>query len=303
MRKKITLLLVLITFLTTLAVGCGSTKAETGTAIINAKASMDLLGKAKVVFVDMQTPEGYSEGHVKGAVNIGLNNIVVNVPYPNMLPPKSQIEDILGKNGISNDTTVIVYDNNNNMEAARFWWTLRLYGHEKVKVVSGGIKALTEIKADINSDSVNPTPVTYTAKEADSTMLATLAQVKDQVNDPKKNVLLLDTRTQGEFDEGTIPGSILFDYSNNNYKDGTYKSNQTIQIQYIENKITKDKTIIMYCKTSVRGAQTYLALYNAGYRNLKLYDGAWSEWSANKSLPIQKPDTKSPVNSDNNDNS
>ena len=66
---------------------------------------------------------------------------------------------------------------------------------------------------------------------------------------------------------------------------------RVIKIQYIENNIKSKNNIIMYCKTSIRGAQTYLALYNAGYRNLKLYDGAWVEWSSMGSLPIQKPET------------
>ena len=62
---------------------------------------------------------------------------------------------------------------------------------------------------------------------------------------------------------------------------------------YIHDKgIKPDKTIIMFCKTSIRAAQTYVALYNAGYRDLKIYDGAWVEWSADSSLPVETPSGK-----------
>jgi thiosulfate/3-mercaptopyruvate sulfurtransferase len=65
---------------------------------------------------------------------------------------------------------------------------------------------------------------------------------------------------------------------------------QQIRINYLELGVEPDDTVILFCKTSIRGAQTYLALYNAGYRNLKLYDGAWVEWSSKPSLPVQKPE-------------
>lgn len=294
---------VIIAALTMLSAGCGSTASGTeGQYIIEAKAVPGFISQGNTVVVDTQKPEDYDAGHLKGAVNISREDIVINKPVENMLAPKEKIEAVLGNNGISNDTLVIVYDNNNNMDAARFWWTLVVYGHEKVKVVSGGIKALQAAKLELSTEKASVTPVKYSAKDKNNNMIATIDEVKAQVDDPKKGFILLDTRNQEEFNQGTIPGSVLIDYAENNYKDGTYKSIQDIKIQYIENKITPDKTVIMYCKTSIRAAQTYLALYNAGYRSLKLYDGAWLEWSADKSLPSQTP-SENKVESNQKDNS
>lgn len=298
--------ILLFTIVVTIALastGCGSTSKDAdGRYIIDAKTAAGLMGKDGVAFIDMQNAEEYQKGHVKGAVSIERKDIVINIPVDNMLAPKGKIEDVMGRNGISNSTEVIVYDNMDNMDAARLWWTLMVYGHENVKVVSGGLKALQKEGIEITEEVPQVSEVKYTAKDKNTNMVATIKDVKDQVNEPQKNVVLLDTRTQEEYDQGTIPGSILMDYSNNNYKDGTYKSVQNIKIQYIENKITPDKTVIMYCKTSIRAAQTYLALYNAGYTNLKIYDGAWLEWSANKTLPVQTP-TGNKVESNNKDNS
>lgn len=281
---------VITTSLFILPTGCGTKKAgDEGQNIIDAKAVTQLMSNGNTIIVDMQKNEDYSKKHVKGAVNITRNDIVINVPVENMLAPKGKIEEVLGKNGISNDTTIIVYDNASNMDAARFWWTIMVYGHDKVKVVSGGLKALESAKLEMTSEKTTITPAKFTGKDKNIAMIATVDEVKAQVDNPEKNTILLDTRTQEEFDQGTIPGSVLLDYAENNYKDGTYKSVQNIKIQYIEKGMKSDKTIIMYCKTSIRAAQTYLALYNAGYRNLKLYDGAWLEWSANTTLPVQKP--------------
>lgn len=299
------LLVVMLAALAILPSGCSyPTSGPEGQCIVEAGQVKDLLGKGNAVLVDAQNSDVYSKEHIKGAVNISRADITISVPVENMLAPKENIEEVLGKNGISNSTTVIVYDDNNNMDAARLWWSLLVYGDENVKVVSGGLKALKAAKFETAAEVPNVTPVKYTAKDKNMNLIATIDEVKAQVDDPQKDVILLDTRTQEEFDAGTIPGSILLDYVNNDYKDGTYKSIQDIKIQYIEKGMTPDKNIIMYCKTSIRGAQTLLALYNAGYRNLKLYDGAWLEWSANNPTAVQQKDnTQKPVESNNQDNS
>ncbi|MGH4117856.1 sulfurtransferase [Clostridium sp.] len=281
----------IILSLAILTVGCGASKS--GNEIISAKQALDLVKKDNVVLVGVQKPETtlYDDEHVKGAVKIDLSDVIINEPVVNMLAPKEQIEKVMGKQGISNNTTVVIYDTNNNMDAARVWWTLKVYGHENVKVVSGGLAALEKAGAEITSEMPEIVTAEYVAKDKKEDMIAGLDEVKAQAKSPDKNTILLDTRSKEEYVAGTIPGSVLLEYINNNYSDGTYKPVEVIKIQYIENNIKSKNNVIMYCKTSIRGAQTYLALYNAGYRNLKLYDGAWAEWSSKGALPVQKPET------------
>lgn len=282
----------LVLLLMVLSTGCVTTTktaGEQGQDIISAEKAMELLNEDGVVLVDAQKSSDYKKGHLKGAINISRGDIVVLGPFPNMLAPKEKIEKVLGKSGITNDTMVVIYDNNSNMDSARLWWTLKVYGHEKMKVVSGGLQALLQAGAQQVTDVPEVTPVKYTAGDKNTELIATLEDVKKQVDDPDENVVLLDTRSQAEYDNGTIPSSILIDFHNNNYKDGTYRSIQDIHIIYREAGIDPDKTVIMFCKTSIRAAQTFLALHNAGYRKLKLYDGAWIEWSSDTSLPVQLP--------------
>ena len=292
--KRVLLLLLTASFIIS-AAGCSTTNtADEGQYIIEAKEAGGYIGKQDTVIVDMQKPEDYAKAHIKGAVNIALPEVVINTPVPNMLAPKEQIEKVLGSKGISNNTMVIIYDNNKNMEAARLWWTLRIYGHENAKVISGGFSALQAAKLEMTGEIPAAASAKYTAKEMDKSMIATIDEVKAQVDQPQSNVILLDTRTKEEFEQGTIPGSVLLDFNENNYKDGSYKKVIDTKIQYIENNITPDKAIIMYCKTSVRAAQTYLALYNAGYRNMKVYDGAWLEWELS-TKPQPQPEPAAPA--------
>ena len=285
LSRKIIFLVVVASLILAFA-GCSGTSAE-GEYIIEANSVSALLANENTVLVDMQNPEDYLKSHVKEAVNITRGDIVINEPVANMLAPKETIEQVMGNNGIGNDTMVIVYDNTSNMDAARIWWTLMVYGHENVKVVSGGLQALQKAGLEFTAEKTAITPVKFTAAEKNKNMIASIDDVQRQVNVPKDDIVLLDTRTQEEFDQGTIPGSVLFDYAENNNADGTYKSVNAIRMQYNDLNIKPEETVIMYCKTSVRGAETYLALYNAGYRNLKLFDSAWLGWTSNSSRPIQ----------------
>jgi thiosulfate/3-mercaptopyruvate sulfurtransferase len=290
--KNISKLMLVIMILIFVLTGCMGTETpgEKGQEIINAKKALKSLSGENVVLVDVQNSSAYKNGHIEGAVNINRNNITTFSPFPNMLASAEQVEKVLGKNGISNDTTIIIYDDNNNMDAARLWWTLKVYGHKNVKVVSGGLKAMLRAGADISTIIPDLKTVTYEITVKNEEIIATREDVETVVNNPQDDVILLDVRTEKEYSEGTIPGSILLDYIVNNYDDGTFRPVRQIHTLYRDKGITPEKTVIMYCKTSIRGAQTYLALYNAGYRKLMIYDGAWIEWSADSSLPVQTPD-------------
>lgn len=290
MRKvsKLMTLLALVLVLGVLSGCLGTTGQADGPYIVDAQKALSLVGEGAVL-VDARKAEAYEARHLEGSVNVSRADIVVNDPFPNLVGSREQIESVLGARGIENEDMLVVYDDNNHMDAARFWWTLKAYGNDQVRVVSGGYEAL---KAAGLAETDAPTavePSVYTAGDFDESMMATIDDVIDQLNYPESGTVLVDTRTLEEYEEGTIPTSIHIDYVENQYADGTYKSPQDIAILYMESDIPKDATVIMYCKTSIRGAQTYLALANAGYENLKLYDGAWVEWSADKALPVQTP--------------
>ncbi len=277
---------------TVLLFSCGQkAPGEINTEIITAKEAISLISDGKTVLIDARNFPDYSNGHIEGAVNISRADIVVNTPYINMLAPAVQIEELMGRKGIDNSMLIVVYDNNDNMDSARLWWTLKYYGNDTVKVVSGGLNALLSEGAKVSDQAVSRETKTYSISEERKNMIAVRDDLRELVDNPRSDAVIIDTRSQKEYEEeGTIPGSVLLNYKDNNFSDGTYKPVQQIRIRYLQEKIDYDKEIYMYCKTSIRGAQTYLALYNAGYRNLKLYDGAWVEWIANPMNPVFKPE-------------
>ena len=287
-RSTVILLLIIV-----ILAGCGiKTSGEKGTEIISAKEAVTLINSNIVILVDARSAMDYKKGHIENAVNVSRADIVTNAPYPNMLCSPEQLEKAMNAKGISNNSTVVIYDSNKNMDSARLWWTLKIYGHDTIKVVSGGMDTLIKEGLSVSTSVPEITTTVFKAGKLKSEMLALKKEIKNQINTPDQKTVILDTRTLEEYNAGTIPGSVLLDYIGNNFSDQTYRPVSQIQIRYLEEDIDYNDTVIMYCKTSIRGAQTYLALYNAGYRNLKLYDGAWVEWSASPANPVFKPETK-----------
>lgn len=287
--KKLTILLI-CTFIFTSFTACNpSHYEESDQKILSASSLSSYIGKENVTIVDMQSAEDYAQGHVAGAVNISKDDIVINVPVDNMLTSKNKIEKLMSANGIGNDTTVIAYDSN-KMNAPRLFWTMLMYGNENVKVVDGGVDAIKAAGIVLTTEAPAITPASYTAGEKQTQWLATAKDVMAQVDEPNSNVVLLDVRTDAEFvEKGKVPSSVMYDYNNNFYKDGTFKNTQTTRIDYINLDMRPEKEILMYCQTSMRAAPVFLRLYDAGYRNIKIYDGAYLEWSSNPNNPLDLP--------------
>jgi len=305
-RPVKTVIVLLILVLTAgMITGCNTSEyAQSGKVIIPAADLSNYIGAENTVIVDMQDEEAYAAAHVEGAVNIPLSDIVINVPVKNMLTSKSKLEKLLSAKGIGNDTVIVAYDDN-NMNAARLFWTMLMYQNTNVLVVDGGLSAIVSAGYELTADVPEITAAEYVAADKDETWLATIDDVKAQVDEPDANTILLDVRTEDEYYEsGKVPSSVMFDFYDNFYADGTLKDIQATRINYMQDGIKPANDIIMYCQTSMRAATVFLRLYDAGYRNLKLYDGAYLEWSSKNAAnpdayPVDIPEgITAPTNKD-----
>lgn len=288
--KNLTFFLLVIMLAVVISACNPSQYEETDSQLIRAADLSDFVANnSNVVIVDMQSPEDYAAGHVEGAVNIIKDDIVINVPVDNMLTSKSKFERLMGEKGIDNDSTILIYDND-RMSAARLWWTLLMYGNENARVIDGGLQGINNAGIELTGKVPNITPTTYVAGDKNKAYLAEMSDVLNQINEPNPDLVLLDVRTDQEYiEKGKIPSSIMMDYSNIFYSDNTFKDVQTTRINFMDNGMRPENEIILYCQTSMRAAPVFLSLYNAGYRNIRIYDGAYLEWSQNPNNPIELP--------------
>lgn len=255
----------------------------------------------RIVEVDVNT-KAYDEGHIPGAVAFNwqkeLQDQVVRAPVS-----KEQLESLLSQAGISNDTTIVLYGDNNNWFAAWALWILKYYGHKDVRLLDGGrVKWLAD-KREITTEVPSYAATTYTASQPHNDLRAFRDQVMKELGD--SNLALVDVRSPGEFSGellapanlpqegaqrgGHIPGAANIPWSQAVREDGTFKSAEELKALYGGKGVTPDKDIIAYCRIGERSSHTWFVLsYLLGYNNVRNYDGSWTEWGSLIGAPIEK---------------
>ena len=218
------------------------------------------------------------------------------------IPNKQAWEALLARSGISNNTTVVLYGDNNNWFAAFAYWLFKLYGHEKVVLIDGGRRKWLEEGRESTFDVPAPDAASYTAKQPDESIRAYRHQVQEQLG--QNGGALVDVRSPGEYSGellapenlpqegaqrgGHIPGAQNVRWATAVAEDGTFKPVAELKSIYAGKNVTADKTVIAYCRIGERSAHTWFVLHELlGYSNARNYDGSWTEWGSLIGAPIE----------------
>ncbi len=257
--------------------------------------------KIRIVEVDVDT-SAYDQGHIPGA--IGWNwQTELQDPVRRDLIDKRAFEELLGRAGITNDTPVILYGDNNNWFAAWGFWELKYYGHTDVRIMNGGRKKWLEEKRPLSTETPRPQPTTYRAKDPDQTIRARREDVF-AVLDRRSTAQLVDVRSLDEFTGkviappgmtetaqrgGHIPGAVSVPWAQAVNEDGTFKTPDALRQLYAGKGVTGDNDVIAYCRIGERSSHTWFVLkYLLGYTRVRNYDGSWTEWGNLVGAPIEK---------------
>lgn len=229
--------------------------------------------------LDVRSVENYAEGHLPGAVQVDLARLSCEVKsVPGMLLPPAAFAAIMSAYGVDSSKTVVLYDDNWGMPAARVLWALARYGHTKVAVLTGGWDRWQAEERPWTTDVIHPAPGQFQSKATDE-HLAERTWIQQRLADP--NVVLIDTRTPGEYAQGHLPTALNWDWMNAVPVAGwdLMKPADELRSELIALGVTPEKEIITYCRSGVRAAHTYLVLRALGYPHTRNYDGSWLEWS------------------------
>ena len=257
--------------------------------------------KLRLVEVDVDT-SAYDQGHVPGAAGWNWQTELQDMVRRDLVD-RAAFEQLLGRTGITNDTTVIVYGDNNNWFAAWAFWQLKYYGHGDVRIMNGGRKKWLEEKRPITTEAPKITPATYNAKDPDKLIRARRDEVF-AVLDRRSDAQLVDVRSVDEFTGkviappgmtetaqrgGHIPGAASIPWAQAVNEDGTFKNADALTQLYGGKGITGQKEVIAYCRIGERSSHTWFVLkYLLGYERVRNYDGSWTEWGNLVGAPIEK---------------
>jgi thiosulfate/3-mercaptopyruvate sulfurtransferase len=273
-----------------------------GNVVITTDWAADHLNdeNVRLAEVDVNT-YSYDSGHIPGAVGWNWKTQLQD-QLQRTIVSKEDFEQLLQESGIDNDTTIVLYGDNNNWFAAWAYWLLKIYGHEDVKLLDGGRAKWEAEDRELTTDVPNYNNTDYSISSENSEYRAFREDVEAIIEGETYG--LVDVRSSDEFtgkilappglDElsqrpGHIPGASNIVWSEALNEDGTFKSAEELKDLYEGHGITSDKDIITYCRIGERAAHSWFVLNELlHYPSVKNYDGSWTEWGNLINAPIEK---------------
>lgn len=259
------------------------------------------LENQKVRIFEVSVDAGiYERGHIPGALNIRWHSDLVD-PVRRDIATRENFEKLLREAGVEDDTTIVLYGDNNNWFAAWGAWVFDIYGFgDRVKLLDGGRKLWEARNLPLDTRTPSYTASNIALPERNNELRARLPDVL-AVAEGKANVKLVDIRSPAEYSgqvvapegfkelavrAGHIPTAVNFPWAKAVNEDGTFKSPEALKAAFAELGVDGSKPVITYCRIGERSSHTWFALSKILGYEVKNYDGSWTEYGNSVGVPI-----------------
>lgn len=261
----------------------------------------------KIVLIDTRDPDSYAAGHLPGAVNLHeIFTFLATSTPEGFAELRGKFAAAFGKAGLSGNETAVIYEQSMNTgfgQSCRGYFLLSFLGYPKAKVLHGGYAAWVAAGFPITDEVPAPKPATFPVDPQAGKLIIDAAAMLAAV--PDASVAKLDVRDVDEWigessspygkdfcpRKGRIPGAKWIEW----YRmmkptaDGPrFKSKPEILAECASVGITPDTPVYLYCFKGARASNTFLALKEAGVKDVKMYFGSWNEWSRDPKLPVEE---------------
>lgn len=275
--------------------------------LINPAELEALMSQEPLVIIDTRAPEAYAQSHIPGAVNLrDIFTYLATSDDEGLAALQHTFAAEFGAAGLSGAETAVLYEESMNTgfgQSCRGYFLLKSLGYPKVKVLHGGFQAWRG--AGLGISDVVPAPVAaeFPLDIQPGSVMIGWEEMLDSLDDP--SIVRLDVRDVDEWigqssspygpdfcpRKGRIPGSVWLEWyrmMKPGDEGSVFKSGDEVLAECQTVGIHPDSRVYLYCFKGARASNTYLALKEAGVRDVKVYFGSWNEWSRNPALPIEE---------------
>jgi len=270
-----------------------NTSAQDIISVGDAKAKIKA-DKKSVVMVSCQKASDYKKKHITNAVHINHKALYKDGPIKSLIKTPAELAKILGKKGVVDGKTIILYDDGKGKYSGRIYWILKYMGAADVKILDGHIKAWIAGRGRTTMANTMAKKGTFTPN-VQKNYLANISEVKAAQNHANK--IIVDVRSAEEFNgtkesklrKGHIPSAINLEFKQVIGERAKIKSREQLEELFSNKGIARDKEVILYCESSVRAGIVFMTLTSIlDYKNVKVYDGAFNEWQADNENKVVK---------------
>ena len=258
-----------------------------------------------VVLIDTRDADTYALGHIPGAVNLRETFTYLATSTPQGLQElKDTFAAHLGAIGLSGAETAVFYEdalNSGYGQSCRGYYLLTWLGYPKVKVLNGGYSAWKAAELPVSTEAVVPTPAIFPTQLATTDVMLTKEDVIEALG---TDTVLLDVRDVDEWigdssspygkdfapRKGRLPGAKWLEwyrFMKPSPQGPVFKSPDEVRAECATAGISPADTVYLYCFKGARASNTFLALKQAGFADVRMYFGSWNEWSRDDKLPIE----------------
>ncbi|KAI8992065.1 Rhodanese-like domain-containing protein [Mycotypha africana] len=281
-------------------------------SLVSAKDLKTALGSVKILDGSWHMPntnrdpyQEFLQKRIAGSQFFGIDTIKdTSTDLPHMLPSPEKFSTAVGKMGIDENDHVVVYDTAGVFSACRVYWTFKVFGHQSISVLNGGLPAWEDIAGPIETNTT-PAPVepkTYKVPTIDRSLVrdyqAVLENARNIQNGAQNGAQVLDARPYARFtgeapepreglSSGHMPGSISVPF-NEVIQDGKLLDENKLREVFEAKGVDISKDIITSCGSGITASILYLALERIGARHLAVYDGSWTEYAGMQDSIIVK---------------